>query len=102
MTYVSETSLTAIWHNIIQDIYIRLLLTYFLTKNFIWDIWKFGRLNFWPLTKRSIGIQILFLMNAHNSHKHISLKRAYLIIKKENIIHDIKMFKEIASNDENL
>ena len=52
MTYVSETSLTAIWHNIIQDIYIRLLLTYFLTKNFIWDIWKFGRLNFWPLTKK--------------------------------------------------
>ena len=89
MTYVSETSLTAIWHNIIQDIYIRLLLTYFLTKNFIWDIWKFGRLSFWPLTKRSIGTQILFFMNAH---KHLSQAystqhlNAYLIIKKENII----------------
>ena len=90
MTYVSETSLTAIWHNIIQDIYIRLFLTYFFTKNFIWDIWKFGRLSFWPLTKRSIGTQILFFMNAH-------LKlRAYLIIKKENIIQEEKdMFKEI-------
>ena len=84
MTYVSETSLTAIWHNIIQDIYIRLLLTYFLTKNFIWDIWKFGRLSFWTLTKRSIGIQILFLMNAHAYLK----RRAYLIIKKENIIQE--------------
>ena len=41
-------------------------------------------------------------MNAHNSHKHISLKRAYLIIKKENIIHDIKMFKEMASNEKSI
>ena len=85
MTYVSETSLTAIWHNIIQDI--RLLLTYFFTKKFIWDIWKFGRLSFWrPLTKRSIGTQILFFMNAH---AYLKL-RAYLIIKKENIIQEVK------------
>ena len=75
MTYVSETSLTAIWHNIIQDITFVYFLLSFLTKSFIWDIWKFGRLSFWPLTKRSIGTQILFFMNAH---KHLSQASATL------------------------
>ena len=53
MTYVSETSLTAIWHNIIQDIYIRLLLTYFFDKKF-----HMGHLEVWKIKFLAINKKI--------------------------------------------
>ena len=53
MTYVSETSLTAIWHNIIQDIYIRLLLTYFFDEKF-----HMGHLEVWKIKFLAINKKI--------------------------------------------